>query len=321
MNKIMITDCDHKDIDPEKLIFGKAGLEFELVQCKTREDVIDKCKDAVALINQYAPLDRKVFEAIPSLKFIVRYGVGVDNINVKDATEFGIQVCNVPDYGVNEVADHALALMIENTRKVMKMNTQVEAGGWEYAEAIPIRRPAMQTIGIIGLGRIGTAFANRAKAMGYKILGFDVAFGIKDRTFPDFVEYVSFDELLRRSDIISIHCSLNETTADLFNADTFKKMKKGSILINVSRGGIVEEKALFEAVSSGHLGGAGLDVTKCEPLQADHPFRSCKNIIVTPHMAWYSEDSAEELKRKCAEECVSFLTGKSLRYQINTVQK
>jgi D-3-phosphoglycerate dehydrogenase len=320
MKKIMITDCDHKDIVPETLVFEKAGFAFEMVQCKTREDVIEKCKGAVALINQYVPLDRTVFKALPTVKFIVRYGVGVDNINVKDATEFGVQVCNVPDYGVNEVADHALALMIENTRKVIKMNAQVKAGGWEYAQAIPIRRPAMQTVGIIGLGRIGTAFANRVRAMGFNILGFDVAYGSKNRIFPDFVKFVSFDELLSRSDIVSIHCSLNETTADLFNAEAFGKMKKGSILINVSRGGIVDEKALFEAVSSGHLGGAGIDVTKCEPLQADHPFRTCKNIIVTPHMAWYSEDSAEELKRKCAEECVLFMAGKPLRYQINNVQ-
>lgn len=319
--KIMITDCDHKDIVPETLVFEKSGMEFGMVQCKTREDVIENCKGSIALINQYAPLDRIVFKALPTVKFIIRYGVGVDNINIKDATEYGIQVCNVPDYGVNEVADHALALLMEKTRKVTKMNTQVSGGGWEYAEAIPLRRPSMQTLGIVGLGRIGTAFANRVRSMGYNILGFDVDYGLKNRKFPDFVEYVSFDELLSRSDIISIHCSLNETTQDLFNAETFKKMKKDSILLNVSRGGIIEEKALFEAVSSKQIGGAGIDVAKCEPLPADHPFRTCENITVTPHMAWYSEDSAEELKRKCAEECVLFMTGKPLRYQINTIKK
>jgi len=321
MKKIMITDCDHKDIIPEHQVFTKANMDFGIAQCKSREDVIEKCKGAIALINQYAPLDAKVFKALPELKFVIRYGVGVDNINIADATAFGVQVCNVPDYGVNEVADHALALLLATTRKIVAIDAQVKNGGWDYSEAIPIRRPSTQTIGIVGVGRIGTAFAQRVHALGYTVIGCDIEYGFIGRRFPEFVEFVDMDELLRRSDVVSLHCSLNDQTKDLFDGKIFAKMKQGSFLINVSRGGLIDEDALYQALESGKLAGAGIDVAKQEPMPPEHPLRTCDTIIITPHMAWYSEDSAWELKEKCALECVSFMNGKELRYPINQIAK
>lgn len=321
MKKIMISDCDHKDFIPEQKVFLKANMDFGIAQCKTREDVIEKCKGAVVLLNQYAPLDAKVFQALPNLKFVVRYGVGFDNINIADATAFGVQICNVPDYGVNEVADHALALLLTLTRKIMQMSLQVRSGGWDYTEAIPIRRASTQTIGIVGVGRIGTAFAHRVHAMGYTVIGCDIEYGFIGRRFPEFIEFLKLDELLRRSDIISIHCSLNEQTKDLFDDETFAKMKQGSYLINVSRGGMVDENALYRALGNGHLAGAGIDVAKQEPMPLDHPLRSCEKILITPHIAWYSEDSAWELKEKCAQECVLFMNGDALRYPVNRITR
>ena len=147
--KIIICDCDHKDVNNEKAVFDAAGMDFKWLQCATQEDVIQHCQGAVCFLNQYVRMDRKIFEALPSLKCIVRYGVGVDNVNLKDATEFGVQVCSVPDYGTNEVADHALALMMAVTRKIHKIATLTEQGVWEYARTVPVHRFATRTIGLL----------------------------------------------------------------------------------------------------------------------------------------------------------------------------
>lgn len=318
MGKIYITDCDHANINEETEVFTKAGVEFELVQCKTEDDVIAKCKDAVAVCNQYAPITKKVFEAIPTLKTVVRYGVGVDNVDVKAATELGRKVCNVPDYGTFEVADQALALMMDITRKVSKADALVKGGVWDYAKCAPITRLSTVTVGIIGLGRIGCAFAKRVHALGCKVIGYDVYTAhVKSDPELAFIETASLDDVLANADIVSLHCGLNQDNAKMMNKATFAKMKKGSMLINVARGGLVNEEDLAEALQSGQLAAAGIDVTCHEPLEMDSPLRKAPNITITPHMAWYSVEAASDLKRKCAEEAVRGFKGETLRCPVN----
>lgn len=318
--KIIICDCDHKDVDTERAVFEAAGCDFKWLHCKTADEVIEQCQGAVCFLNQYAPMNEKVFRAIPTLKFVVRYGVGVDNVNLEDATRCGVQICNVPDYGTAEVADQALALMMALVRKTDAISAKTRQGSWDYTQAIPIHRLSTQTVGIIGLGRIGTAFAERVRALGCRVVAYDTAHRRSSRHIPDFVELLeSADAVLEQADIVSMHCSLNDETRAMMNAAAFAKMKKGAYFINVARGGVVDEAALEAAVASGHLGGAGIDVVVQEPLRKDSPLLTHPNVIVTPHMAWYSEEAALELKRKCAEEAVRFLKGEANHYPVNNL--
>ncbi len=312
--KVIITDCDHADIDIETKILNTANIDFELKQCKTEDDVINQCQDADAFIIQYARITKKVMDALPKLKMVVRYGVGVDTIDIAEATKHGIQVCNVPDYGMNEVADHALALMIAMTRKIVLMNDYTKHQKWDFTRAIPIHRASSQTVGVIGLGRIGRNFATKTNALGYKVIGYDPYY--KESESTKFIIPLSLDEVIAQSDIISLHIPA-EGNLNLFNKETFKKMKSNAVIINVARGGIINEDDLYDALNNGEIAGAAIDCVAHEPMNTDNKLFTLDNYIATPHMAWYSEEAAQELKRKVAEECVSFLTEHKIRYPIN----
>ncbi len=318
--KILICDCDHKDVEIERSVFEAAGCDFKWLHCHTEDEVIAQCQGAVCFLNQYAPMNEKVFRGVPSLKMIVRYGVGVDNVNLADATKYGIQVCNVPDYGMNEVADQALALMLGIVRKSYMLSNRVREGVWNYVESIPVHRLSTLTVGVVGTGRIGSQFAKRVKALGCKVIGFDTGYHSDGRTFPADIEFrETLDEVLAESDVISLHCSLSAENQGMMDAAAFAKMKDGSYFVNVSRGGLVNEKALNDALDSGKLAGAAIDVVAKEPL-GDSPLLRHPNMIVTPHAAWYSEEAAAELKHKCAEEAVRFLKGKPVHYPVNHIE-
>ena len=233
---------------------------------------------------------------------VVRYGVGVDNVDLAAATKYGVKVCNVPDYGMYEVADQAVALTLALTRKVVFCNNRVKSGVWNYQEAIPIYRLSTQTVGIIGIGRIGSAYAERMKAFGMKVLAYD-EYARKAGRAQDYMEMVGLEELLERSDVISIHCPL-DGNRDLIAGPELKKMKKSAYLINVSRGGIVNEKDLYMALKDGEIAGAACDVFSPEPIARDNPLLTLENFLATPHIAWYSEQAALDLERKVAEEAV-----------------
>lgn len=317
--KVIITDCDHDSIQIEKDVMKKADIPLELKQCRTEEDVIRECQDADVFIVQYAPITRKVMEACPKLKYVVRYGVGVDTVDLDAATELGVQVGNVPDYGMNEVADHAIAMSLAMLRKIVPMNEQTKTEKWDYTTAIPVHRFSDLTCGVVGLGRIGRNFARKMHALGFKVIGYDPYFRETNETAV-YVTPVDFDQLVRESDLISIHCPA-DGNRDLFNAETLKQMKESAILVNVARGGIINEQDLLAALKAGEIGGAALDCMMQEPVSPDNPLFREENVIVTPHMAWYSEEAASELKRKVAEESVTFLEGKPIRYPVNHPEK
>lgn len=315
--KVIITDCDHANINIEKEILDKAGLEFVLKQCKTEEDLIEQCKDGNIFINQYAPITRKVMEALPNLKMVVRYGVGVNNVDVKAATDLGVQVCNVPDYGMNEVADQAIAMMMALVRKVVIMNKYTKEVKWDYIHSMPIRRNSTMTVGVVGLGRIGRNFAEKAHHLGFNVIGYDPYY--KETEETKFIVPSTIDEIIEKSDIISIHCPL-DGNRDLFDASAFKRMKNTAYIINVSRGGIINEKALDEALTNGEIAGAALDCVEFEPMMPGSPLFKHENLIVSPHMGWYSEEAASELKRKVAEESVRFAVGEAVHYPVNKLK-
>lgn len=317
MYKVMICDLDHKDAEQEAKVFAEAGYEFKWLKCKDQQEVIDNCKGAVVLLNQYIRMDKTIFRALPSVKCIVRYGVGYDNINLSDANEYGVVACNVPDYGIREVADHALAHMMALTRKTTLTNKLIRQGVWDYQREIPIFRLSNATVGICGVGRIGSAFVERVRPLCREVIAYDAEYGRAGRIFPDFVKFVSFDELLARADILSVHCPLSADTYHMFGKAELSRMKKTAYLINVSRGGIVDEAALFDALKGGVIAGAGLDVVEKEPMDEKNPLLTLDNFSVSPHTAWYSEESARELKTKAAQEAVRFLNGEAVHYQVN----
>lgn len=320
MIKVIISDCDHASIEIERSILDEAKVEFELQQNKTEEDVIQNCRQAVVILNQYAPFTEKVLASLPSLKLIIRYGVGVNNIDLEAATKYGIQVCNVPDYGTHEVADHAVALMLALTRKIPLMNSHVKNGQWDYQKSIPIYRHREQTVGVVGLGRIGSAFAKKVQGLGMKVIAFDPS--KKQKALAEdlqFVEFTSFNQLIQTSDIISIHCP-SDGAYHMFDKGVFKAMQSHSYLINVSRGGIIDEASLYEAIVNGEIAGAALDVSETEPIDSKSSLLQLDEVICTPHMAWYSEQAAQELKRKVAEEAVRYLEGHQVHYPVNSIK-
>lgn len=312
--QVIITDNDHADIDTETDILNAASLPFRLEQCVSEDDVIQRCADGDIFLNQYAPITRRVVEALPKLKLVVRYGVGVNNVDLAACTEHGVQVENIPDYGMNEVADHAIALMMALLRKVVVMNDHTKHDGWDYTRSMPIHRLSSLTAGVIGLGRIGREFAKRAHALGMAVVGYDPYFKPGDEF--SFVRQTGLDELLAASDVISVHCP-PEHAMNMFDAKAFAAMKDTAFLINVARGGIVNEADLDEALAKGQIAGAALDCMEGEPVSPDDPLFRHENLIVTPHMAWYSEEAAQELNTKVAQEAVRFATGQPVRYPVN----
>lgn len=315
--KVIISDCDHENIHIETKTLNEANIPFELHQCKTEEDLIRECKGADILINQYAPISERVMEALrPELKQVVRYGVGVNNVDVPAATRLGVQICNVPDYGMNEVTDQALALMLALVRKVIIMHDYTKNSKWDYSKAIPIRRLSEQTVGVVGLGRIGRTFAHKVRALGCRVIGYDPFYQPNEADGTEYITAVSMEELMKTSDIISIHCPL-DNNRNLFDAKAFSMMKNSAYIINTSRGGIIDEEALDKALEEGRIAGAAVDVVDKEPLSPGAPLFRHENFICTPHMAWYSEEAALELKRKAAEEAVRFARGEACFYPVN----
>jgi len=313
---VCITDCDHGHIDEEKQVFAAHDVAYRLEQCKTEEDLLARCADSVYWINQYAPVTRAVMEALPGLRLVVRYGVGVDNIDLAAATALGVRVSNVPDYGMQEVADQALTFFMALSRKLILMNDWTKHHQWDHKKSIPIRRLSLTTVGLLGLGRIGKNFAAKVHALGCRTIGYDVNADVfLDPAIP-FVEKSTFEEVLRQSDAVMIFLPLDRAR-NLIDRAALGLMKPSAFLINTSRGGIVNEADLDEALKNGTIAGAAFDVLAKEPAALDNPLLQNENFICTPHMAWYSEESAVELKRKAAEEAVSYMLHGTCRYPVN----
>ena len=317
--KVVISDCDHESMSVEERLFAESGLHYTHLACRTEADVIDQCRGAGVVLNQYAPFSEHVLQALsPELKLIVRYGVGVDNIDLDAATRCGVQVCNVPDYGMNEVSDHALGLMLALVRKLDVVAEKTRAGDWDYRSSIPVRRISTMTVGVVGVGRIGGLFAAKVKALGCRVVAVDPRQAELKAKRPD-IDFVPFDRLLTESDVISIHCPLSQETRNLFDMAALGRMKPTALLINTARGGIINEADLAEALDTHMIGGAAIDTVANEPLDQDSRLRHHPNCMVTPHMAWYSEEAAEELNRKVAEEAIRFIVGEAVHYPVNTL--
>jgi D-3-phosphoglycerate dehydrogenase len=274
-------------------------------------------RDADAILVTYAKLPGDLLRQLRRCKAIGRFGLGVDNIDVAAAAELGITVTYVPDYCMQEVSDHAMALLLALARKVPQSNALVQAGRWEMPAVVPIHRLAGRVLGLVGFGNIPRELAPKAKAFGLRVVAHDpyVSQQVLDAAG---VERVSFDQLLEISDFVSIHAPLLSATRGLFNAEVFRKMKKGARLINTARGPLVDEDALVAALDSGQLAGAALDVVAVEPLPKDSKLIGRDNVILTPHTAFYSVEALNELQTKCAADVARVLSGEPPVYPVKT---
>jgi D-3-phosphoglycerate dehydrogenase len=311
MNKAIITDHGFPSIEIQRRIVESAGFGLDEIQpiCRTEDDVIRTCGEADVLLVQWAPVTRKVLQALPRVRCIVRYGVGVNNFDLDAAKDLGVCAANVPDFCVEEVSDHAMAMILSLCRRIPQDHHQIAHGGWGVNLLRPILAPSDLTLGLVSFGKIARRTAAKAKAFGFSIIAFDPF--VDDLVFKEHdVRRVDLDTLLQLSDVISLHCPLVSETTHLINRTTIAKMKPGVILINTSRGPVVCEPDLIDALESQKMRGAGLDVFEQEPLPADSPLRRLPNVILTSHAASVSERAVETLQVKAAEAARDFLQGK-----------
>jgi D-3-phosphoglycerate dehydrogenase len=306
--KIVITDAEYPSFDVEKKVLSPLNVDLVKCQCTTEEELIRHCRDADAVLNQYAKITPYVIENLDKVKIIARYGIGVDNVDLDAATKKNIFVTNVV-YDICDVADHTIMLMLALTRKIFKVEKSIKKLEWDWKQFHPIPRLKGKTIGIIGLGRVGRQVARR-------LSGFDVQLLACDPYIPADVftiyhaKQVDHETLLKRSDIVTIHVPLNKETRNMISTNDLQMMKKKAILINAARGGIVDEKALCAALKKKEIAGAGLDVLEHEPIQKENPLLHFDNVIITPHMGWYSEDTVDEVQRIAAEQVLQCLQGR-----------
>jgi D-3-phosphoglycerate dehydrogenase len=315
---IAVTDSVFPSLDPAMKALARVDPEMRMSKSTGADDILAVARDADAILVTYAKLPAELLAQLTRCKAIGRFGLGVDNIDVPAAAARGIVVTYVPDYCMQEVSDHAMALILALARKVPLSNKLVQTGRWEMPAVAPLRRLEGQVLGLIGFGNIPRAVAPKAKAFGLKVVAYD-PYASKEVFAAAGVESVSFDDLLARSDFISVHAPLMPATRGLVDAAAFSKMKKGALIVNTARGPLIDEAALVAALDSGHLGGAALDVVTTEPLAKDSPLIGRDNVVLTPHTAFYSVEALEELQTKCASDVARVLSGEKPVYPVRAV--
>lgn len=308
--KVVVSDQVFPSVDIERRLLSSIDAELQVAQGDT-SSVLEQVRDADAILNTYFPWPAESLAELEKCRVIARYGIGVDNIDLVAARHRGITVTNVPDYSVEEVAVHTLALILAMLRKILRADRVVRDGGWAIAELQPIRRLSELTVGLFGYGRIGRKLAAPLQALGARILVHD-PYLTPAEGLP---ELVDLSQLLERADIVSIHAPLTEETRGIINGAAIALMKPGSLLVNTSRGPLVELDAVVEGLRTKHLGGAALDVFDHEPLDPAR-IEGVEGLIVSPHMAYYSEESLAESQRKAATQVIKVLTGQPPDYPV-----
>jgi len=322
--KVVITDLEHPSIDLELEVLAGIDAQVEWHYCTTEEDIIAGAADAEALLVGFAPITGRVLDDLPRCRIVARYGIGMDMIDIEAATQRGVVVTNVPDYCLDEVADHTLGLLLACARKLLLLDWAVRdrsVAGEDYwktaAIAKPLYRLSSQTLGIIGLGQIGRRVARRAQAFGMRVIAApDPGISREEAKALD-VTMLSLEEVLHQADYLTLHAPLTEETHHLINSKSLALMKPSATIINTSRGPIIDEAALVDALQNGWLSHAALDVYEQEPLHPDNALCTMNNVLLSSHGAWYSEDALLDLKMKTVQAIVDFLQGRVPRYVLN----
>ena len=312
---VVVTDSPFPSLDPAKKALEEANAEVVQAPSSSEEDIIKAAENADAILVTYAKLNENILRSLKNCKAIGRFGIGVDNIDLKVAGELGISVNYVPDYCLDEVSDQAMAMIISMARKIPQSNKLVQSGRWEMPAVVPMYRLRGKTVGLIGFGNIPRLMTPKAQAFGFNVIASD-PYAPKELFEKYGVESVSMDELYERSDFISVHAPLLPETKGLVNKDAFKKMKDTAIIVNTARGPLINEKDLIEALDKNEIGGAGLDVVETEPLPKNSPLIGRDNVILAPHTAFYSVEALEELQTKAASDVARVLNGEEPVYPI-----
>src|ERR1700757_5239881 len=306
MPRVLLSDHEFPDVDLKRQLFASAGVEMVAAQCRTDAEVIEAAAGCAGILLQYAPITERVVAALPRLGIVSRIGAGFDTVDTDACARHGVWVANSPDYGVGEVATHALALALALVRNVVAYHRDIQAGRWHYLSPGPLKRANELNLGILGLGRIGKRMAHLARNAFKRVIACDPY--LIDGDFPAYVERAAdAGALFAASDLVSTHTPLTAETRGMVGRALFERMRSGSWLVNTARGAIVDTDDLLAALDGGILAGAGLDVLPVEPVPADSRLLGHPKVILTPHAAFFSVQSEVELRRKAAQNIVTWL--------------
>jgi D-3-phosphoglycerate dehydrogenase len=305
--KVVLTDNIFPDLDIERKML--AAVDAELIEVTDPATLADEVKDADAVINTYAQLEPELIEGMKKCRLIIRNGIGLNTIDVDTCNKKGIMVGNIPTYCIEEVATHAIAHMLTLNRKMLTYDKSVRTGVWDVKKGLPIHSVVGAVLGLVGFGKIPRLVNERAKALGMKVIAYDPFVTAEDAASVG-AEKVEMDEILKRSDFISIHCPLTPDTRGMFDYEAFKKMKDTAYLINTARGPIINEPELVKALEEGIIGGAGLDVLMDDHGGAGNPLFKFDNVVLTPHAAWYSEESMMRRRTQTVDSVIEVLEGR-----------
>jgi D-3-phosphoglycerate dehydrogenase len=316
--KLVITDFTVPDNQHEEEELQASGLDIQLVRLNTRlpEELIPHVSDADGLLVQFTQITRQVIESLRKCRVISRYGIGVDMIDLEAATEHGIPVCNVPDFCMDEVSTHTIGFLLNLNRHILPHHLHVRSGNWGHPPGgAPARLPG-QVLGVVGLGNIGRVVARRAKCLGLKVLASD-PYLEPEQAGELGVELVELSDLLRQSDYVTLHCPLSAETHHLIGPGQLALMQPSAFLINMARGPIVDQAALYRALVDGIIAGAALDVLEQEPPAPDDPLLQLDNVLFTPHTSSWSAESIVQLRRDTARNAVDVFLGRTPRSVVN----
>ena len=298
MPRILFADNDFPDIALERDLFARHGIELDVAQCRTEDDVIRAAKGASGILLQYAPITERVVASLPGLGIVSRIGAGYDTVDTDGCAKHGVWVANSPDYGVGEVATHALAMALALVRNIVAWHRDVTSGRWHYTSAGPVKRASELTLGIVGLGRIGKRMAHVSRNLFRRVVASDPY--LIDGDFPAYVERGNLEEVFAQADVVSLHVPLTAGTRGMIDARVLAGMRHGGYLVNTARGAVLDVDAALDALDRGALAGLALDVLPVEPAPAGSRLAMHPRVILTPHSAFYSVESERELRRKAA---------------------
>jgi len=314
--KVVITDAEYKDFVQERKVLDKINADLVICQCKSENEIIEATKDADALLVQYANINQNVIKSLKKCKVIVRYGIGVDTLDIQAATEHNIFVVNVQGYCYEEVSNHAITLALACIRKINLLDKAVKNGVWDFKIATPVFRLKNKNFGLIGYGNIGMRVAQKAQAFGFNVMAYDPYIS-ESSLKKNNVQKTELENLLKKSDVISLHLPFTKDTKYIISEKELKLMKKTAFIVNTSRGGLIDEEDLYQALNEKWIAGAGLDVLEEIPNNSDYKLLKLDNIVITPHIAFYSEDSMQDLQRIAAEGVAQALKGEIPSFLVN----
>jgi len=305
MPKVLFADYDYPDLGFERDLFAAAGVELVPAQCKSEADVIAAARDCAAILLQYAPITERVVAALPHVGIVSRIGAGFDTVDTDACARHGVWVANSPDYGVGEVATHALGLALALVRNIVAYHRDIQAGKWHYLSSGPLRRVGDMTLGIVGLGRIGKRMAHVSRNVFRRVVACDPY--IIDGDFPAYVERRNLARVFAESDVVSLHVPLTNETRGMIDTKVLAGAKPGLFLVNTARGAVVDVDAALAALDAGTVAGLGLDVLPVEPVPAGSKLLGHPRVILSPHAAFFSVEAERELRRKAAQNIVTWL--------------